>query len=81
MAGKLLRKIKYSQAYDLLSPLEFDFINEYISRSEDGTYKITKKYLDRLIRRFYNDKGLQRLLGNLYKNVTLGKEYVYFKIE
>jgi len=77
----LLRKIRYSQSYDLLSPLEFDFINKYIPRSEDGSYKITKKYLDRLIRKFYGEKRLQRLLSTFNKNVRLGKGYVYFKIE
>lgn len=48
-----IRKIQFSKAYDIISQDEYDFIRDNIPCSENGSYKITNAYINKLIEKYY----------------------------
>ena len=73
-------KTKYKLIYDSLSQDEFDFIDENIPLSDDGTYDLNKDCLAELRNKYSDMNELSGLIRTLDKYVKSGKGNLCFRI-
>lgn len=73
-------KTKYRQIYGSLSLEEFDFIDNNIPISDDGTYELTKDYLAEIKEKYSGREELKGLFKALDKYVRSGKGCLSFRI-
>lgn len=73
-------KTRYKQLYDSLSEEEFNFIEENIPCSDDGTYELPREYFSGLKEKFGHRKELNGLFSSLESYFKSGGRSLSFRI-
>lgn len=78
--GADIYRAKYKYVFGPISQEQFEFIEDNIYRSDDGTYELSKEDHERL-KQIYNDRAeLKTLFNSFNREIEKGKGHFSFRV-